>query len=38
MDDYLAKPVTIENLRTVLRRWLPLADDMLPIGSERSRV
>jgi CheY-like chemotaxis protein len=38
MDDYLAKPVTIDNLRTVLRRWLPLADDVLPIGSERSRV
>ena len=38
MDDYLAKPVTIDNLRTVLRRWLPLADDLLPLGAERARA
>ena len=24
MDDYVSKPVTIESLRTVLERWLPL--------------
>jgi signal transduction histidine kinase/DNA-binding response OmpR family regulator len=26
MDAYLAKPVTVERLRAVLNRWLPLAD------------
>jgi CheY-like chemotaxis protein len=38
MDDYLAKPVTIDNLRSVLRRWLPLAGDLLPIDAERVRA
>jgi signal transduction histidine kinase/DNA-binding response OmpR family regulator len=38
MDDYIAKPVTIDSLRAVLRRWLPMADDVLPIGAERARV
>ena len=38
MDDYLAKPVTIDNLRTVLRRWLPLAGDLRPIDTGRARA
>jgi CheY-like chemotaxis protein len=38
MYDYLAKPVTIDNLRSVLRRWLPLAGDLLPIDAERVRA
>jgi signal transduction histidine kinase/DNA-binding response OmpR family regulator len=38
MDDYLAKPVTIDNLRTVLRRWLSLAGDATPVEAERVRA
>src|SRR5262249_30012130 len=36
MDDYISKPVTIDSLRTVLRRCLPLADDLQPVGAERA--
>jgi signal transduction histidine kinase/CheY-like chemotaxis protein len=38
MDDYLAKPVTIETLRTVLRRWLPLPEDEATAAAERVRA
>jgi signal transduction histidine kinase/CheY-like chemotaxis protein len=38
MDDYLAKPVTIDNLRAVLRRWLPMAGEPLPVDAEHARV
>jgi CheY-like chemotaxis protein len=38
MDDYLAKPVTIENLRAVLRRWLGVTTDALAQSTEPARV
>jgi CheY-like chemotaxis protein len=38
MDDYLAKPVTIESLRTVLRRWLGVTTDALAQSTEPARV
>jgi signal transduction histidine kinase/CheY-like chemotaxis protein len=38
MDDYLAKPVTIDNLRTALKRWLPLTGGLGTIGADRART
>ena len=38
MDDYLAKPVTFENLRVVLGRWLGSRVDGPPATAEPARV
>jgi CheY-like chemotaxis protein len=38
MDDYLAKPVTIDNLRTALKRWLPLTGGLETISADRART
>ena len=38
MDDYVSKPVTIDGLRTVLERWLPLDADAPPTEVGRAHA
>ncbi len=38
MDDYLSKPFTIEQLRTVIHRWLPSSSQPGPADSARTPV
>ena len=38
MDDYISKPVTIEGLRTVLERWLPLDSGLSASEPGRARA
>jgi CheY-like chemotaxis protein len=38
MDDYVSKPVTVESLRAVLERWLPIETDRPDAGTTRARA
>jgi signal transduction histidine kinase/DNA-binding response OmpR family regulator len=38
MDDYISKPVHMDDLRSVLKRWLPLAGQPSPASAERLGV
>jgi hypothetical protein len=38
MDDYVSKPITIDGLRAVLERWLPLDSDASPNEPGRARA
>ena len=38
MDDYVAKPVTINSLRTVLERWLPLEPESPAVEAGRAHA
>ena len=38
MDDYVSKPITIDGLRAVLERWLPLDSDAPPNEAGRAHA